>query len=379
MPPYIFAVLDERRAAARAAGRPLIDLGIGSPDQPIPPEVLEAIREVTSRRELSAYPSFVAHPAYAAAVVAYLARRFSVSVDPAHELLALAGSKEGIAELILSHCNPGDVVLVPAVHYPVYARATLMAGAVPVYVPFDAEGGLELAALAPQDIARAKLLIANYPCNPTTATLSREGWATLVDFARRHRLLLVSDLAYSELSFGGTRVASALEVPGAADVTVEFHSCSKSFNMAGLRIAFVAGQRRAIATLRAYRSNVGYGVSTLAQLAGAAAFTDAERLVPPIVAEYERRRDALSSALQANGWPVTPPSATMYFWLPVPDGFDDWSWVDALMAGPGVVVTPGIAFGEAGRGRFRISLVQPADVLAEAAQGVAELATSVAR
>ncbi|MDX2182912.1 MAG: aminotransferase class I/II-fold pyridoxal phosphate-dependent enzyme [Gemmatimonadaceae bacterium] len=376
MPPYIFSVLDERRAAARAAGRRLIDLGIGSPDQQIPSLVLDAIREHASRRELSGYPHFAAHPEFAAAVVPYLARRFGVSIDPSRELLALAGSKEGIAEVVLAHCNPGDVVLVPAVHYPVYARATLMAGAVPVYVPFDAQGRLDLAAIAPADLARAKLLIANYPSNPTTATLSLEDWRTLVDFARRHRVLLVSDLAYSELSFDGTRVPSALEVPGAAEVTVEFHSCSKTFNMAGLRIAFVVGQGQAISAIRAYRANIGYGVSTLAQLAGAAAFVHADQVVPPIVDEYRRRRDALAAALQTHGWPVTPPSATMYFWLSVPPGFDDWAWVDALMSGPGVVVTPGIAFGEAGRGRFRVSLVQPAAVLADAARGIVEVAAT---
>ena len=312
-----------------------------------------------------------------AAVSGYLDTRFGVTIDPATELLALAGSKEGIAELILSHTNPGDVVLVPEVYYPVYARATLLAGAVPVFVPFLPDGRLDLEAVAPADLAKARVLIVNYPGNPTTSTITPDEFARLVSFAEQQALLLISDLAYSELSFDGYRVPSVLQVPGASRVAVELHTCSKSFNMAGVRIAFVAGNRAAIAQLDAYRSNIGYGVSTIAQLAGAAAFTHHEAIVPPIVAEYRARRDALVQAFQAGGWDVHAPMATMYLWLPVPAGYDDWGWVDALMEGSGVVVTPGIAFGEAGRGRFRVSLVQPADVLTTAAAAITSIATAL--
>ena len=325
-------------------------------------------------RALSGYPAFRAHPAFAAAVVAYLGSRFGVTVDPVAELLALAGSKEGIAELILSHTNPGDVVLVPEVYYPVYARATQLAGAIPVFVPMLPDGRLDVEAVAPADVARARVLLVNYPCNPTTASITLDDYATLVAFAERHQLLLISDLAYSELSFDGYRVPSVLQVPGALRVAVELHTCSKSFNMAGVRIAFVSGKREAIAQLDAYRSNIGYGVTTLAQMAGTAAFTHHATIIPPIVAEYRLRRDAVVQALRAGGWPVEAPRATMYLWLPVPAGYDDWGWVDALMDGPGVVVTPGIAFGEAGRGRFRLSLVQPADLLTRAAAAMTSIA-----
>ncbi len=370
IPPYVFYELDARRRVHREAGRSLIDLGIGSPDQSVPPLVVEAIQHAASRREISGYPHFRMHPEYAAAVSTYLHERFAVSVHPHHELLALAGSKEGLAELILSHVNPGDVVLVPEIYYPVYARATMLAGATPVFVPFLRDGRLDLAAIAPDDLARAKVMIVNYPSNPTTATITLSDFAELVAFAREHALLLISDLAYSELSFDGFAVPSVLQVPGASEVAVEMHTCSKSFSMAGLRIAFMAGSAAAIATVDAYRSNIGYGVSTLSQLAGAAAFANHTTLVPPIVAEYRARRDALVGALQAGGWPVEAPKATMYLWLPVPVGYDDWGWVDALMSGPGLVVTPGIAFGDAGRGRFRISLVQPAAPLLQAAAAI---------
>ncbi len=377
IPPYVFYELDARRTVHRAAGKSLIDVGIGSPDGPIPDVVIEAMQRTAADRALSGYPYFRAHPAYTAAVAAYLATRFGVTVDPVAELSALAGSKEGIAELILSHTNPGDVVLVPEVYYPVYARATLLAGAVPVFVPFLSDGCLDLDAVAPADLARARVLVVNYPGNPTTSTITLSDYAHLVSFAEQHQLLLISDLAYSELSFDGYRVPSVLQVPGAMRVAVELHTCSKSFNMAGVRIAFVAGKREAIAQLDAYRSNIGYGVSTLAQMAGTAAFTHHEAIVPPIVAEYRARRDALVGAMQAGGWDVQAPKATMYLWLPVPTGYDDWSWVDTLMDGPGVVVTPGIAFGEAGRGRFRVSLVQPASVLTKAAAAIIAIAAAV--
>lgn len=378
IPPYVFYELDARRARLRASGKSLIDVGIGSPDGPIPAVVVEAMQRTAADRALSGYPYFRSHPAFAAAVAAYLASRFAIAVDPVAELLALAGSKEGIAELILSHTNPGDVVLVPEVYYPVYARATQLAGAVPVFVPFLTDGRLDLDAVVPADLARARVMLVNYPGNPTTSTVTLPEYARLVSFAERHQLLLISDLAYSELSFDGYRVPSVLQVAGASRVAVELHSCSKSFNMAGVRIAFVAGKREAIAQLDAYRSNIGYGVSTMAQLAGAAAFEHYEVIVPPIVAEYRDRRDAMVGALHAGGWEVPAPKATMYLWLPVPVGFGDWEWVDALMQGPGVVVTPGIAFGAAGRGRFRVSLVQPADVLTKAAAAITSIATAAA-
>ena len=333
--------------------------------------VVEAMQRAAAEPALSGYPYFRGHPAFFEAVTAYLHARFGVAVDPKGELIALAGSKEGLAELVLAHVNPGDVVLIPSVHYPVYGRAPRLAGATPVCVPMLADGRLDLEAIAPTDLARATMLVVNYPSNPTTAAVSLGEYERLVDFARRHGLLLVSDLAYSELSYDGFVVPSVLQVAGARDVAVELHTCSKSFNMAGVRIAFMAGNAAAIDTLDRYRANIGYGVSTLAQRAGEAAFTHHASIVRPVVAEYRARRDALVSAFHAHGWPVAVPSATMYLWLDVPAGFDDWEWVDALMRGPGVVVTPGIAFGEAGRGHFRLSFVQPPDVLARAAALIA--------
>lgn len=374
IPPYVFYELDARRSAARARGVQLIDVGIGSPDGPIPPVVVETMQRVAVDRALSGYPSFQAHPAYREAVATYMRTRFGVTIDAVQQMHALAGSKEGIAELILSHTDPGDVVLIPEVYYPVYARATVLAGAQPVFVPFLADGRLDLEAVDASLLQRARMMIVNYPGNPTTTSVTLDELARYVAFAERHGLLLLSDLAYSELSFDGFTVPSVLQVPGAERVAVETHTCSKSFNMAGVRAAFVVGNAAAIAQLNAYRSNIGYGVSTLSQMAATTAFTHHAEIVPPIVAEYRERRDAIVAAFNAGGWAVTPPRATMYLWLDVPEGFGDWEWVDTLIEKAGVVVTPGMAFGEAGRGKFRISLVQRSETLAAAAKQIVAVA-----
>lgn len=377
IPPYVFWELDARRAALRATGKSLVDFGIGSPDQPVPAPVVEAIRVAAGEPTLSGYPHFSGHPEFRSTIAGFMKDRFGVDIDPENEVMPVAGSKEGLAEIVLAMCNPGDVVLVPEIHYPVYARAPQLAGAEPVFVPFvkDGSGRLDLDSITADHLSRAKILIINYPSNPTTAVATREELARIIAFAERHGVLIVSDLAYSELSFDGFVVPSILELDGAKDVAIEMHTCSKSFNMAGLRIGFAVGNADAINTLDMYRSNVGYGVSTLPQRAAIAAFKDHRTITPPIVAEYKRRRDGLGKALNENGWNVTVPNATMYFWLDVPRGFDDWGWVDALMQGPGIVVTPGIAFGEAGTGKFRMSLVQPVEKLV----GAVPLMTEVAR
>ncbi|MEP6764349.1 MAG: aminotransferase class I/II-fold pyridoxal phosphate-dependent enzyme [Gemmatimonadaceae bacterium] len=378
IPPYVFWELDAKRAAVRARGKTLVDFGIGSPDQPIPAAVIDAIKEAAGDRTLSGYPHFSGHPKFHEAATTFMKERFGVTVNSEREVMAVAGSKEGLAEIVLATCDPGDVVLVPEIHYPVYARATVLAGAEPAFVPFAKDGSdrLMLEAIDAATLARAKILIINYPCNPTTAVASREELAKYVAFAHEHDLLLVSDLAYSELSFDGFIVPSVLEIPGAIDVAVEMHSCSKTFNMAGLRIGFVTGNAEAIDALDQYRANVGYGASTLPQMGACVALKEYRSLVPPIVAEYKKRRDALASALTRDGWNAKTPQATMYFWLDVPQGFDDWGWVDALMEGPGVVVTPGIAFGAAGTEKFRMSLVQPAELLLSAVPLMTEVARS---
>ncbi|GJG84958.1 LL-diaminopimelate aminotransferase [Gemmatimonadetes bacterium T265] len=373
LPPYVFSELDRLKADARARlasdGRTLVDLGIGSPDQPTPPAVVEAARTALADVGRHGYPPFRGTPEFLGAVAGFLADRFGVTLDPAREIVAVSGSKEGVAQLIRAYCGPGDVAIVPEIYYPVYARAALLHGAEVAYVPTRAPSFLaDFEAIPEAVLRRAKLLVVNYPNNPTGATCDVDYLARAVAFARRHNLLLVSDLAYSELTYDGYRAPSVFEVPGAREVAVELHSCSKTFNMAGLRIGFVAGNAAACDALLAYRSNVGYGTPWVAQAAGAYALTHFRALTAPIVAEYQARRNAVYGALAAAGWPATPPRGAMYAWLPVPDGYDDWGWVRAGMDDAGVVVTPGVAFGPGGAGYFRMSFVRPAPVLAAAVE-----------
>lgn len=373
LPPYVFAELDRLKAAARARGTTLVDLGIGSPDLPMAPGIVDALAAAVREPGIQRYPPFLGAPRFFDAIGRYMGQRFGVALDVPNQALALSGAKEGIAGIIGALCGPGDVVLVPEIYYPVYARAAWLVGAEVRWIPMRADTGfvLDLDAVPAADARRARLMIVNYPNNPTGARVERAFYDRAVAFARRHDLLLVSDVAYGELTFGGTPAPSALQSDPAHEVTLEFHSCSKTFSMAGLRIGYVVGNRAAIDALAAYRSNIGYGTATAVQHAAAYALDHHAELVPPKVAAYRSRRDAMVSAFRAAGWDVAVPDATMYLWLRVPDGVDDWEWVKALIDRDGVVVTPGVAFGDGGRGFFRISLVRDEATLAAAAAAIA--------
>jgi LL-diaminopimelate aminotransferase len=381
LPPYVFAELDRLKAEARKTRADLLDLGIGSPDMPMAPGIVEALSAAAHQGTAHGYPPFRGVPAYFESIQRFMHGRFGVEVDPATEMIALSGAKEGLAQLVMAMCAPGDVVLVPEIYYPVYARATWLSGAEVSWVPMRVTNGfeLDLDAIPIEDARRAKLLIVNYPNNPTGARVELEFYERAVEFARRHDVLLVSDLAYSEITFDGTAAPSALEVQGAKDVTIEFHSFSKTFSMAGLRIGFALGNVEAVEALAAYRTNVGYGTPTVVQQAAAYALDHRDALVPPKVQGYRARRDAMVAAFAAAGWQVTLPHASMYLWLPVPDGVDDWTWVKTLMNDDGIVVTPGVAFGDGGKGYFRISLVRDADTLAGAATQIANRRSTMTR
>ena len=374
LPPYVFAELDRLKAAARARGGTLVDLGIGSPDIPTAPGIVETLARAAHDPSTHGYPPFRGAPVFFDAIGRFMQSRFGVQVEPAREAIALSGAKEGIAQIIAALCGPGDVALVPEIYYPVYARAAWLCGAEVRWVRMPAEQGfvLDLDAIPEADARAAKLLIVNYPNNPTGARVERDFHERAVRFARRHDLLLVSDLAYSELTFGGTPAPSALEADPLREVTIEFHSCSKTFSMAGFRIGFAVGNRDAIDALAAYRTNVGYGTPKAVQHAAAWALDHRDEIVPGKVAEYRARRDAVVDAFAKSGWAIPVPSASMYMWLPVPEGVDDWHWVRTLIDEDGVVVTPGVAFGDGGRGWFRISLVRDSATLATAARTIAE-------
>jgi LL-diaminopimelate aminotransferase len=369
LPTYVFAELDRLKAAARATGKQLVDLGIGSPDLPMAPDVIAALDQAARLPGIQGYPPFLGTPRLFGAIERFMRDRFDVGIDPAREALVLTGAKEGISSIIAALCDPGDVVLVPAIYYPVYARASWLVGAEVKFVPMRERDGfvVDFDALDWADLQRAKLMIVNYPNNPTGARVGKEFYDRAVAFARRHDLLLVSDVAYSELTFDGKPAPSALESDPAHEVTIEFHSCSKTFSMAGMRIGFVVGNRDGVEALAAYRTNVGYGTPTVMQAAATYALNHHAELVPATVAEYRARRDAMMNAFHAAGWNASPPPASMYLWLPIPEGTDDWEWVRTLIDEDGIVVTPGMAFGEGGKGYFRVSLVRDRNTLARAA------------
>ena len=368
LPPYVFAALDQLKHAARARGHAFTDHGIGSPDRPTPPGVIDALREAAGDPATHGYPPFRGVPRYLASVSRFMESRFGVAVDPQREVLALAGSKEGIAQLITAVVSPGDVVLVPEIYYPVYGRVALLAGAEVHWVPMNASTGwLADFTQVPADVARrARLLVVNYPNNPTGAVAERDYFARAVAFAHEHGCILASDLAYSELAYDGFVPPSVLEIDGAKEVAVEFHSCSKSFNMAGLRVGFVTGGAELVDAIASYRTNVGYGAPSVVQHAGAWALDHARELARPVAQGYRERRDAAVAAARSAGWHTTPPRGAMYLWLPVPAGVDEWTFVRALLDDASVVVTPGSAFGPGGAGYFRISLVAEPNVLTEA-------------
>jgi LL-diaminopimelate aminotransferase len=372
LPPYVFAELDRLKNDARAQGVRLIDLGIGSPDLPISPAIINALTEAARGRQSHGYPHFRGAARYLDSIGRFMRSRFGVAIDPLHQALALSGAKEGLAQIVMALCGPGDLALIPEIYYPVYARSVWLVGAEVSWVPMRANNGfvLDLDAIPKQDAQAARVLIINYPNNPTGARVEREFYDRAVAFARRHNVLLISDLAYSELCYGGEPAPSALEADPECETTIEFHSCSKTFNMAGLRIGFAVGNIDAIDALATYRTNVGYGTATALQHAASYALDHRTELVPPTVREYQHRRNTMIASFARAGWHISAPTASMYLWLPVPAGLDDWTWVKTLIRDEGLVVTPGVAFGDGGRGFFRISLVREAETLSRAAEAI---------
>jgi LL-diaminopimelate aminotransferase len=368
LPTYVFAWLDELKAAARARGASLLDLGIGNPDHPTPPPIVDAIARAYRDPATHGYPPFRGTPRFLEAAAAHMNRRFGVAVDPGREVLCVSGGKEGIAHLVMGFTDENSVVLVPDVHYPVHSRAAGLVGGRVHLMPVRREGGYlpDLRAIPKAIVRDARLLMLNYPHNPTGAVGSADFYADAVEFCARHGIVLVSDLAYSEITFDRYVAPSILEVPGAAEVAVEFHSLSKSFNMAGSRVGFAAGNAELIETLFAVRTNMGYGTPAAIQQGAAFALDHAREFTPAVARRYEERRNLLVDGFRSLGWEVSPPRATMFVWLPVPTGYDSQHWSEWLIERAGVVVTPGNAFGPGGEGYFRVSLVASLDVLAEA-------------
>jgi LL-diaminopimelate aminotransferase len=368
LPEYVFSWLDELKGEARRAGADLIDLGMGNPDQPTPQPIVDAIAAAFNDPRTHGYPPFRGTDRFREAVAAYMSRRFGVDVDPEREVLCLSGAKEGIAQATMAFADESTISIVPDIYYPVHGRATGLVGGQTHLMSLRAEREFlpDLAAI-PDDVLReASLLVLNYPHNPTGAIAPLELYQEAVALCRRNDILLLSDLAYSELTFDGLVAPSALQVAGAKDVTIEFHSFSKTFNMAGSRIGFAVGGRELIDALNAVRTNMGYGTPVAIQTGAAYALDHVRELESATVARYQIRRDALVDGFRSLGWTPQPVRATMFLWLPIPKGFSAQEWTKHLIDEAGVVVTPGNAFGPGGDRFFRVSLIADPPVLAEA-------------
>ncbi len=368
LPPYVFAWLDELKAVARDRGANLIDLGIGSPDHPVPDAIVEAIASAYRDPALHGYPPFRGTVRFREAVARFMKKRFGVEVDPEHEVLCVSGAKEAVVQATMAFVDETSSVIVPEIYYPVHARAAQLIGGRVDHIPLRVERGFlpDLDAVPAGVLERARLLILNYPQNPTGAVVRIALYEKAVELCRRHGIVLLSDLAYSELTFDGVVAPSALQVDGAKDVTIELHSFSKSFNMAGSRIGFAVGGRELIDTLYAVRTNVGYGTPEAIQTGAALALDRAGELISPIARRYQERRDVVINGFNALGWSATPPEGTMFVWLPVPKGFTSQEWTQHLIDHADVVVTPGNAFGAGGEGFFRVGLVAETTILAAA-------------
>jgi len=368
LPKYIFAELDEWKEEARAKGQDLIDLGIGNPDGATPYTIVDAAVESVRRPESHGYPSFRGKKEFRNAISQWMKKRYNVDIDPDTEIQTLSGAKEGLAMTALAYTNPGDINIVPDPYYPVLSRGTWVASGEILHLPLTPENNFlpDLDSI-PEDVARrAKLFFVNYPNNPTGAMATKEFFEKLIKFCTKYNILLVSDLAYAEICYGGRRPISIFELEGAKDIAVEFHSFSKTFNMAGWRIGFVVGKKEYIDTIHNMKTNFDYGTSNLVQDAAVKALTMDFSNADHVRMNYERRSNFVAQRLQALGWDAKPLQATMYFWLKVPNGYDSKTFCRMVLDKTGVVLTPGIAFGTHSDKFFRLSIVQPDARLHEA-------------
>jgi alanine-synthesizing transaminase len=375
LPPYVFEQVNRAKAAARNAGADIIDLGMGNPDLPAPPHVLEKMKEVIGKPRTDRYSASKGIPGLRRAQAAYYGRRFGVKLNPDTQVVTTLGSKEGFANVAQAITAPGDVVLVPNPSYPIHAFGFLMAGGVIRSVPSEPTPAffeaLERACM--HSIPKPLALVVCYPANPTAYVADLDFYRDVVAFAKKHNLIVLSDLAYAEVYFDGNPPPSLLQVPGAMDVAVEFTSMSKTYSMPGWRIGFAVGNERIIAALARVKSYLDYGAFTPIQVAATAALNGPDECITEMRETYKRRRDVLVESFGRAGWDIPPPRASMFAWAPLPEAFRTLGTVEfstLLIEKAELAVSPGIGFGEHGEGFVRIALVENEQRIRQAARNL---------
>jgi alanine-synthesizing transaminase len=375
LPPYVFNAIGELCLQARRAGEDIIDFGMGNPDEPTPAHIVSKLVEATAKATNHRYSVSRGVYKLRMAICDWYKRRYEVEFDPDTEAIVTIGSKEGIGHLALAVLDHGDVVLAPTPTYPIHQYGCVIAGAEVIGIPLRQAGEFfdEMRSAVARARSHPRILIINFPHNPTTATVDHAFMQRVVDFARDQEILVVHDFAYADLCFDGYKAPSIMEVPGARDVAVEFFTLSKSYNMPGWRVGFAVGNREMIGALARLKSYFDYGIFAPVQVAAIAALNGSQQCVNDIVATYRRRRDTLISGLNRAGWPVEPPRATMFVWAPIPEPFramGSLEFAKFLLREARIAVSPGVGFGAAGDGHVRFALIENEHRTRQAIRGI---------
>lgn len=375
LPPYLFQEIDRLKAELISKGVDVINLGVGDPDLPTPRHIIEALQKAAEDPSTHQYPSYSGMNDFRISVANWYRHRFGVELDPIEEVVTMIGSKEGIAHFPLAFINPGDLALVPTPAYPVYHVGTLFAGGESYFMPLLDENEFlpEVAAIPPDIARRARMIFINYPNNPTGATAERAFYEKVLAFAREYEVIVCHDAAYSEMAFDGYRPMSFLEIAGAKEVGIEFHSLSKTYNMTGWRLGFAVGNRQLLQGLGQVKSNIDSGAFNAIQMAGIAALEGDQACVKEMQQTYQERRDLLIAGLRGVGLKPTVPKATFYVWCPVPQGYSSSEFTSLLLKECGIVTTPGSGFGAPGEGYVRMALTVGKERIGEAVARIRKL------
>ncbi len=378
LPPYVFNIVNDLKAKARARGEDIIDFGMGNPDQPTPPHIVEKMTEAAQRGDTHRYSISKGIPRLRKAICTWYKNRYDVDLDPDSEAIVTIGSKEGLAHLALATVGPGDAVLVPNPSYPIHPYGFVIAGADIRHVPmvpgvdfFD-----ELEKAIKDSWPKPKMLVLNFPGNPTTQCVELEFFEKVIKIAREHQIWVIHDIAYADIVFDGYRAPSIMEVPGAKEVAVEFYTLSKSYNMPGWRVGFMVGNEKLVGALARMKSYLDYGMFTPVQVAAIHALEGPQECVQEICDMYQKRRDVLCAGLNAIGWEVTPPKATMFVWAPIPEQYKHMGSLEfakKLLKDAKVAVSPGVGFGEYGDDHVRFGLIENEHRTRQAIRGIRDM------